>query len=67
MPRYWVCNRCGSYNLELECDICSLSKIEGQAYEEIADRNPLDEDMEDQEDWLLTSVFEDDENDFWNE
>lgn len=49
------------------CDICSLSKIEGQAYEEIAERNPLDEDMEDQEDWLLTSVFEDDENDFWNE
>ena len=67
MPRYWVCNRCGSYNLKLMCDICSLSKIEGQAYEEIAERNPLDEDMEDQEDWLLTSVFEDDENDFWNE
>ena len=67
MPRYCVCNRCGTYNTELFCETCKLSKEEGKEYEEIREVAPLtEEDLDDQEDWLLTSViFEEEEDDNW--
>jgi hypothetical protein len=65
MPRYWVCNRCGTYNLDVICETCQLPKEEAIAYEEIRDEDPLDEDL-DQDDWLLTSIIEEeDDYDEW--
>ena len=66
MPRYWVCERCGGYNLRDECETCGLIKEEGQAYEVVKtnSRIPLisnidnDED-EDQEDTLLIGILDD--------
>lgn len=66
IPRYWVCNRCGTYNIETFCDTCGLDKSEAVEYEEIREVDPSEAEIDDQEDWLLTStIFEDEEDDNW--
>ena len=72
MPRYWVCERCGGYNLRDECETCGLLKEEGQAYEVIKTGktnsisaitipNLDDDEEEDQEDTLLVGILDDDD------
>ena len=68
MPRYWVCNRCGTYNLGDNCETCGLTKVEAQDFEEIRESDPFTDDEEDQEDWFLTSRFEEEEEELdWEE
>ncbi len=65
MPRYWVCNRCGTYNLRSTCETCGLSKEEGIDYETIEERDPIDEDDYDFFDITLDEDW--DEDDDWDE
>lgn len=64
MPRYWICSRCGTYNLDIVCETCTLSKEEATQFEEIRDSDPSDAELTDQEDFVLTSIFEEEDNDW---
>lgn len=65
MPRYWVCERCGTYNLKGDCETCGLTKEEAVAYETLGILD--EEEEEDQEDWMLTVAYDLDEDYDWEE